>query len=130
LVLRGGTHVVEVGGTPSLPLGLGDVPSELAEVDLEPGDQVLFFTDGVVEARSDDGELFGRHRLGDLLVKSGADALPIAETVRRLCHAALAWGGPDIRDDATLVLLEWRGPRASRHLSWGPTSGGAASDGA
>jgi serine phosphatase RsbU (regulator of sigma subunit) len=81
-----------------------------AVTSLEPGDRVLFFTDGVVEARSATGELFGKERLGDLLVRASADANSASETMRRLVHAVLGHQGSSLRDDATLLLLEWRRP--------------------
>jgi sigma-B regulation protein RsbU (phosphoserine phosphatase) len=38
---------------------------------LAPGDVLFVYTDGLVEARDDDGRLFGRHRLVDELVRVG-----------------------------------------------------------
>jgi hypothetical protein len=110
LVLRGAKMVGELSADPALPFGLGGPLAAPAVTSLEPGDQVLFFTDGVVEARSATGELFGKERLGDLLVRAAADASTPAETMRRLVHAVLAHQGSSLTDDATLVLLEWRRP--------------------
>src|SRR5581483_6719313 len=47
-----------------LPLGLFDAP-EYDEVTFEcrPDDLVVFFSDGIVDARDANGELFGRHGL-------------------------------------------------------------------
>lgn len=110
LVLRGKKMVGELSTDPSLPFGLGGAVAGPAVTSLEPGDQVLFFTDGVVEARSATGELFGKERLGDLLVRAAADASPPPETMRRLVHAVLAHQGSPLTDDATLLLVEWRRP--------------------
>ncbi|HEX2041910.1 MAG TPA: PP2C family protein-serine/threonine phosphatase [Acidimicrobiales bacterium] len=110
LVLRGTKMVGVLSTDPSLPFGLGDAVARPAVTSLEPGDQVLFFTDGVVEARSETGELFGKERLGDLLVRAAADASPPPETMRRLVHAVLAHQGSTLKDDATLLLVEWRRP--------------------
>jgi serine phosphatase RsbU (regulator of sigma subunit) len=76
---------------------------------LEPGDTVLFFSDGVIEARSADGEHFGTDRLGDLLARAPYDERP-AETARRLMHALLHHTHRELQDDATLLLLRWAGP--------------------
>ena len=110
LVLRGTKMVGELSADPALPFGLGAQPPPPAVTSLEPGDRVLFFTDGVVEARSATGELFGKERLGDLLVRTSADAASAAETMRRLVHAVLDHQGSTLKDDATLLLLEWRRP--------------------
>lgn len=99
-----------------LPLGLGDVVVDASTTSLEPGDTLLLFTDGVTEARSETGELFGGERLADLLVRSIASGLPAAETVRRLVHALLAHEQA-LQDDATLLLVEWRAPRPPARLS-------------
>ena len=110
LVLRGAKMVGELSADPALPFGMGGAPGVPAVTSLEPGDRVLFFTDGVVEARSESGELFGKQRLGDLLVRACADASLPAETMRRLMHAVLAHQVATLKDDATLLLVEWRRP--------------------
>lgn len=76
---------------------------------LEPGDQVLLYTDGVTEARSPDGEFFGEQRLADLLTRNLAAGLPVPETMRRVVRALLEHQQSQLADDATLLLLEWRG---------------------
>lgn len=108
MVLRG-TTVIDVATEPCMPFGLGDVPSSISDLALEPGDTVLFFTDGVPEARSENGEVFGRPRLAELLVRTAAVGDPLAETARKLCHAVLAHQQDRLQDDATLLLLKWDG---------------------
>lgn len=107
LLLRGGRCVGEIACDTSLPIGLGDVAALSAEVVLEPGDRVLFYTDGVVEARSDDGEEFGVDRLGDLATRAASAEETPAETARRLIHSVLAHEAGKLRDDATLLILGW-----------------------
>ena len=63
LLLRGSKVVKTLSGNGGLPLGLGS-PGEEAEESLEPGDQIVFFTDGVTEARSPDGDLLRRRPAG------------------------------------------------------------------
>jgi serine phosphatase RsbU (regulator of sigma subunit) len=77
---------------------------------LEPADQVIFFTDGVVEARSANGEFFGVDRLVDMVIRTSAAATPAPETMRRLLHAILDHQDGELQDDATIVVVEWRGP--------------------
>jgi serine phosphatase RsbU (regulator of sigma subunit) len=107
MLLRGGSHLLDLVSETCLPIGLADVPGAVAEVALEPGDCVLFFTDGVTEARSPAGEVFGRERLGDLLVRASASGEILPETLRRLCHDVLAHQGGHLQDDATLLILCW-----------------------
>jgi Stage II sporulation protein E (SpoIIE) len=110
LLVRGAKVVDTLACQPFPPLGLGIGEPELATAALEPGDRVLFYTDGVTEGRSLDGEPFGEARLADLLVRETLAGQPAAETMRRLAHAILAHQGRTPRDDATMVFLEWPGP--------------------
>jgi serine phosphatase RsbU (regulator of sigma subunit) len=74
---------------------------------------VLLYTDGVTEARSPEGEFFGEQRLADLLTRNLAAGLPVPETMRRAVRALLEHQQGQLTDDATLLLVEWRGDRLS-----------------
>nr|MDQ3642701.1 serine/threonine-protein phosphatase [Actinomycetota bacterium] len=93
----------------TLPLGFGGADPQVSEEMLEPGDRVLFFTDGITEEHLTGGELFGETRLIELLEKVSHDGGPVQETVRRLSHALKTARGEVTNDDATLFLIEWRG---------------------
>jgi len=116
LLLRHGKAVRQLMGGRRMPLGLGLGRGEAhaAEEGLEPGDRVLLYTDGVVEAQDSDGVLFGLDRLVDLAERGAAAGLPAPETLRRLTHTVLAHQHGPPRDDATLVLLEWSAEAAER----------------
>ncbi|WP_236653640.1 PP2C family protein-serine/threonine phosphatase [Streptacidiphilus melanogenes] len=95
---------------PHLPLGLaghGAAPPRVHTAHLQPGDRVLLFTDGVTEARSATGELFGEDRLADTVVRTMADGLPAPEALRRLTQQILSHQDQRLRDDATILLAEW-----------------------
>ncbi|HEX2046798.1 MAG TPA: PP2C family protein-serine/threonine phosphatase [Acidimicrobiales bacterium] len=109
LLLRNGRPIEDLACETSLPLGLGSVPAEVAEVALERDDSVLFLTDGVVEARSPDGDLFGRSRLSRLWAEVAAQGDVPAEVMRRLCHSVLDHQKGKLQDDATLLLVVWTG---------------------
>lgn len=109
LLVRDGTFVGELPCRPSLPLGLGGAAVEIARTKLQPGDRVLFFTDGVTETRSPEGEQFGVDRLADYLVRATLDRVFPAETVRRLSASIMEHNGAGLSDDATLLLLEYHG---------------------
>jgi hypothetical protein len=109
LLLRGGKIVKTLWGNPGgLPLGLGS-PGDESDEALEPGDQIVFYTDGVTEGRSPDGTFFGVDRLADLVGRVDAGNNPPPEMLRRLMHAILDHQDGELRDDATAVLVEWKG---------------------
>jgi hypothetical protein len=115
LLLRGGRVVGALESAPSRPFGLSRVaPGRLPVVaarPLEPGDAVLFYTDGVVEARTPQGVDFGLGRLSEFLERAEATGLPPAEIVRRLSHAVLDHHGGALVDDAATLLVSWHPSR-------------------
>jgi len=107
LLVRRSRVVKTLECSPSLPLGLGGSVVELTEESLERGDRLLFYTDGVVEARSKDGEFFGQRRLADMLGREAASGQPAPETLRRLSLAVMEHQEGELQDDATMLFLEW-----------------------
>jgi serine phosphatase RsbU (regulator of sigma subunit) len=116
LLLRRRRVVRALDSPTTLPIGFGGADPQVSEETLEPGDRVLFFTDGITEEHLTGGELFGESRLIDLLEKVAQDGGPVQETVRRLSHALKTARGEVTNDDATLFLIEWRGGTAD-HLA-------------
>jgi sigma-B regulation protein RsbU (phosphoserine phosphatase) len=62
----------------------------------------LFYTDGITEAMSLDGEEFGAVRLVEHFLRPGACVEQLIDEVRRFGH------GSDHTDDATAVLIRSR----------------------
>lgn len=87
---------------------LGIVPEErFAEraVPLAPGDRVVFYTDGLVEARNEIGELFGTDRLAAALAEHGRR--PAADLLQALLGSQRAFSGTARpSDDLTALVLE------------------------
>jgi len=110
ILIRGGT-AHELAFAPATPVGLGFVEAEVGEVRLEPGDALLVLSDGVIEARSAHGEIFGAERVGELAVRTLAGGETIPETARRLIQSVLDHRGMGLEDDATLLLACWGTPR-------------------
>jgi sigma-B regulation protein RsbU (phosphoserine phosphatase) len=73
---------------------------------MEPGDQLLIFTDGVVDAADAHGDRFGVTRLTDLAEELMAEGLPGPEVLRRLTHTVIEFQGGTPSDDTTLLLIE------------------------
>jgi serine phosphatase RsbU (regulator of sigma subunit) len=112
LLVRHGRVVKELVAPPRLPLGvaagLGREPAVGTE-QLEPGDRLLMYSDGITEARDATGEFFGEQRLVDFTEQAAATELSAPETLRRLAAAVLEHQGGELQDDATLLLVEWSG---------------------
>lgn len=94
-----------------LPLGMpgqfGGEPRRVHETRLLPGDRILLHTDGVTEARMSDGTLFGMERFTEAIIRATAAGELPSEVLRRLIHQILDRSDSRLRDDATILLLEW-----------------------
>ena len=95
---------VEVLAPPGRALGIFPDPGlEVQKVGLRPGDAVVFYTDGIVEARGPDGSFFGEERLLALLrLCAGLSAPAIAQ---RLRDVTLEYGEGNARDDLAVLVL-------------------------
>jgi len=89
---------------------------EVDIVQLEPGDRIVIYTDGVTEARDGDGHPFGEARLAKLL-SATAEASPEA-VLSELRTALRAHASPRRdQDDITVVVLDI-GPRIRGRPIW------------
>lgn len=118
MLIRGGRVIRELQCDPTLPWGMGalshgDSAPTIETEALEPGDSVLFYTDGVVEAHVPGGEEFGAGRLADLAGQHASDLLEPEEVVRRLVRAVVEHQDERLADDATMVLVQWHGSRGT-----------------
>jgi serine phosphatase RsbU (regulator of sigma subunit) len=111
LLLREGRVVKQLARPPNAPLGVGlNDTLNVHEEALEPGDRLVLYSDGVVEAiDAASGERFGVDRLVDFIARAEAAGEAVPETMRRLGHAVVKHQGDELQDDATQVLLEWTG---------------------
>ena len=113
MLIRHGQVVGELDCPPTLPWGLGSLTAAsapTATTALEPGDGVLFYTDGVVESHAPGGEPFGVERLADLVGQHASDQAEPEEVLRRLVRSVLEHQQDGLSDDATIVLFQWNGP--------------------
>jgi len=115
---NGKVHIIEATG---LPLGL----FEEAEYDeftfqTKPGDLFVFFSDGILDATNRKGELFGRHRVEEIVAgcaKKSADC--VVNTIFKAVaeHAS----GVEAFDDQTVVAIK---------VKDAPAKSGSGKDGA
>ncbi|WP_228498875.1 PP2C family protein-serine/threonine phosphatase [Thermogemmata fonticola] len=90
---------------------LGIMPGEQFRekcVQLGAGDRLVFYTDGLIEARNEIGETYGMERLKDCLQRHGYESpdflcRAILEDQRRFC------GQQPLQDDLTLVVTAYTG---------------------
>ncbi|HEY7100773.1 MAG TPA: PP2C family protein-serine/threonine phosphatase [Mycobacteriales bacterium] len=113
LLIRHERAVTLPPARPATPFGLrfSDGHPPVHTLQLEPGDRLALYTDGVVEARRL-GQFFTEERLADFVVRESASGLDGAEVLRRLIRAVLEHQHGVLQDDATILLLEWDGPPA------------------
>jgi hypothetical protein len=104
LLARDGA-VRELTGEATYPLGIIERERQLPSttIELEPGDRLLIYSDGIVESRLGDGTRFGQHRLEQLLLESTDRPPSIA--VAAIERAVLETSSGQIGDDATQLLL-------------------------
>jgi serine phosphatase RsbU (regulator of sigma subunit) len=110
LHVRGDRVIATLDCPPSLPWGLSGRLRHEAEVWLQPGDSVVFYTDGVIEGRGPSGEFFGIERFVDLIERSSSARLPSDVILRSAIGGVLDFQDHRLRDDATIVWLTWNHP--------------------
>ena len=111
LLLRDGRLMPALPTPTALPLGLGHMLRRLPRVvesALQPGDTIVFYTDGITEARDVTGELFGADRLAAFMLEAIRRKTPAPEVMRRLIHNIISYEDGELRDDATAAMLQWR----------------------
>ena len=102
----GGRETLKATG---IPFGIdSDRPYRIAEISLVPGDALFLFSDGITEAFSPAGEIFGEARLERAL--DGARGRGAAEMVAEVIGATDEFAaGAEQSDDITCLALVYRG---------------------
>ncbi|MCG6931483.1 MAG: SpoIIE family protein phosphatase [Desulfofustis sp.] len=99
-------HRYDLLGGQGVALGVfSGITLEEREIDLEWGDIVVFYTDGITEAPNAEGEMFGVERIEQLLSEhENRSAHAIAEQIK---SSVVEFEGPGRQfDDLTMVLLK------------------------
>jgi sigma-B regulation protein RsbU (phosphoserine phosphatase) len=88
--------------------GAAEKFAELLEedrIDLNTGDVIVLYTDGITEAMNADSDLFGDSRLSQIVEEHGhLDSSELRERILREIEAFV--GGADQHDDMTMILLK------------------------
>lgn len=95
-------HVTTVGAAGTLVGVMKHVELTEATIDLEPGNTLVIYTDGITEARAPDGSFYGDQRLLRTLAAAQGHATDIAHT---LLTDALDYQRRVARDDIAIVAV-------------------------
>ena len=111
LLRRGGGEwtALPLEGSPgpaNLPLGaMRGARYDQAKTNLQPGDRIFVYTDGIPECPDPAGEFYGEERLLDVLQRTAhLSTAEIKQTVFESVGKHV--GGPLLHDDCTLMVLE------------------------
>ena len=109
LLLRQGT-VSDLYSTGSFPIGLVEEACfESTRIQLELGDTLLLYTDGVTEAENRNKELFEEERLKEAFRRYGT--APLKDVQAGILSAVEKFAeGASQSDDVTLLVVRYRGP--------------------
>jgi phosphoserine phosphatase RsbU/P len=74
---------------------------------LAPGDRLVFYTDGFIEAKSADGEVFGEHRFAEALTRLAPVGSP--QLGEQLVGEVERFAAGKLDDDLTMLIVEFEG---------------------
>jgi serine phosphatase RsbU (regulator of sigma subunit) len=98
-------EVVEVV-MPSSPLGSLGRRFASTTIDFQPGDTLVWLSDGLIEAQSPEGELYGYERMLSTLAVEAGSAEQMRQALMRSIESFTR--GEAVGDDRTLVVLRYR----------------------
>ncbi len=103
LLVRAGVGT-ELRGMPGKPLGAGrPKPYEVLTVPLQPGDQLVFYSDGMVEAEDERGRPLDYDWVAREVPPALGDDVQLSESAIRRRHDAAVAAGPQA-DDISIVV--------------------------
>lgn len=106
LPFRLSKHAVTELKAAGMPIGLmPDMSYDVHETVIEPGDYLIFYTDGLVEAHNEQREMFGSNRLKTLFIEYSGEDMALLD---HLLLELDAFTGPiqEQEDDITIVVVK------------------------
>jgi hypothetical protein len=104
-VQRGSAAPEPVELRPELPFGMPFESEPVVQpLPLAPGDRLALYSDGVVEARPDDGDAYGVETLAALLAEHRDR--PAREVARVVTAAVRSHRAAELQDDATVLIID------------------------
>ena len=90
------------------PLGVrADTVYSTIKVQLEPGDRIVFYSDGIAEAASGQEEIFGFEQTAETIRQGCAEGLSAEALIDRLIGVVKDFAGDAPQgDDMTIVVLK------------------------
>ncbi len=108
-IVKNDSTVIQVENTPGIILGkIEPFEFEAKQIQCNPGDRIVLYTDGITEAVNETDEMYEEGRLIQFLGNHHPD--PIEKLSRGIVVDVLKYmGKANQADDMTLLLLEYRG---------------------
>ncbi len=105
------TYLIRAGSVeeillPGNPLGMLGETYGRQELDLEPGDHVVWLSDGLIEATNGKGEPFGYERVRGALSNGSSNAVELRDSL--VGAVATHTHGKPADDDRTLVVMRYK----------------------
>ena len=106
LHFHGKNHHLEWLDSSMLPLGIDEDPHSEGEkrMQIEPGDMIVLLTDGFYEFQDSKGELFGRDRIGEVILQHHHQ--PARDVLNEIMAATRRFAGDALQlDDMTAIVI-------------------------
>jgi serine phosphatase RsbU (regulator of sigma subunit)/CHASE3 domain sensor protein len=105
---EGGLQGYFVDGPTNKTLGWFDDPGlEETVFQMQPGDRLIFYTDGFLDAKSPEGEIFGEDRFAHALLRLGP--LAVGSFTEEVIREVERYAAGKLDDDLTMIIVEFTG---------------------
>jgi sigma-B regulation protein RsbU (phosphoserine phosphatase) len=111
LLQRAGAGPYRFKGRSGIPVGISpDIAYDAEVVQLQRGDRLILYSDGIVEQRSAEGQQFGSERLTAAIGQAAGEKGALVEMIERVFSAVVNHAGaPGFDDDTSAAVIEFRG---------------------
>lgn len=107
LLFRNGNVSEVITQEPRFPLGMkSDVIYTDTILALTKGDVLLLYSDGLPEAKSEDGQFFGDNKISNLLKEIDAKEKTASELCEIIRKEVLIFSNYELADDVTVIVLK------------------------